>query len=255
VTVRLPNLPFQTDGGAGSRARLGLIALATDYTVEQDYARVLARVPDVALYVSRIPMAEETSAENLAAMGGDIEATAGLLLPGEPFAAIAYGCSSATSILGEARVERLVQAAKPGAKVTNPITAARAALTAFGARRIGILTPYVAEVNAQIEATFRNVGFEVSVFGSFDEPTESRVGKTSTASILNAVRQVAEVGEMDAIFVSCTNLRALEIIEDLEHATDLPVTSSNHAMIWHQLRLAGIEDGLDGLGRLFDTQI
>lgn len=251
MTVRLTHLPFETDEGAGTRARMGLIALATDYSVELEYRTVLARLSGVALYVSRIPMAAETTAANLAAMANHITATTDLLLPGEAFDAIAYGCSSATSIIGEGRVADLVHAAKPGALVTNPISAARAALAALGARRIGVLTPYIAEVNRMVETSFADAGFEITVFGSFDEPTEARVGALAPGSIRDGVRRVAEAGEMDAIFVSCTNLRALDCVAELEAETSLPMTASNHAMIWHSLRLAGVQDEMAGLGRLY----
>ncbi len=254
MTVRLSHLPFQTDQGLATRARLGLVALATDYTVEHEFQAVVARLPGVALYVSRIEMAAETTAANLAAMADRVTPTSALLLPGEPFDAVAYGCSSATSIIGEDRIAELVHAAKPGAQVTNPITAARAALGAFGARRIGILTPYVAEVNAQVQTTFEAAGFEIAAFGSFDEPTEARVGALSPESILDGARKVAAAAPMDALFISCTNLRALELAEPLEQKLGLPVTASNHAMIWHSLRLAGIHDPLPGLGRLYGFQ-
>ena len=251
MTIRLSHLRFEIDSGLATRARLGLVTLATDYTVEHEFQQAITRLPGVALYVSRIEMAAETTAENLAAMAGRITPTTELLLPGEPFQAIAYGCSSATSIIGEDRVAELVRAAKPEAEVTNPITAACAALGAFGARRIGILTPYIAEVNAQVQASFEAAGFEIAAFGSFDEPTEARVGALAPGSILDGARQVAGAAKMDALFISCTNLRALDLAGPLEHELGIPVTASNHAMIWHSLRLAGIEDRLEGLGRLF----
>lgn len=253
MTERLSHLPFETDAGAGARARLGLIALATDYSAEPEYHAVLAALPGVALYVARIPMAPEVTTATLAAMETEIPRTAALLLPGEDFGAIAYGCSSATSVLGEARIEALVRQAKPGAAVTNPISAARAALSALGARRIGVLTPYTADVNAQIERAFTGAGFEIAVFGSFDEPVEARVGRISPDAIAAAARRVAGRARSEALFISCTNLRALGVIEDLEAGLGIPVTSSNHAMIWHTLRLAGVADRLPGLGRLFQV--
>jgi maleate isomerase len=53
------------------------------------------------------------------------------------------------------------------------------------------------------------------------------------------------------VFVSCTSLRLVEAVDRIEAAVGLPVTSSNHALLWHMLRLAGIDDKVDGFGRLF----
>ena len=55
----------------------------------------------------------------------------------------------------------------------------------------------------------------------------------------------------DAVFLSCTNLRTLDIIEDLETDLGKPVLSSNQVLAWHMAKLAGISDGCSGPGRLF----
>ena len=56
---------------------------------------------------------------------------------------------------------------------------------------------------------------------------------------------------IEALFLSCTNLRSLEVIREVEEILGMPVTSSNHAMAWHTLRLAGVDDSIEGAGRLF----
>ena len=40
-------------------------------------------------------------------------------------------------------------------------------------------------------------------------------------------------------------------MEELEQAVGQPVITSNQAMIWDTLRLAGIDDKIEGYGRLF----
>jgi maleate isomerase len=52
------------------------------------------------------------------------------------------------------------------------------------------------------------------------------------------------------IFISCTNFRAIEIIESLERKTGKPVISSNQATLWYALRKLGIKDSIEGYGRL-----
>ncbi|MFK7942540.1 MAG: aspartate/glutamate racemase family protein [Paracoccaceae bacterium] len=251
MTVMLEHLPFETDAGIGARARLGLIALATDYTIEHEYRVVLARLPGVAQYTSRIPMDPHVTPGSLAAMEAGIKPSAAILLPGDSLDAVAYGCTSASMIIGPERVTELVREAKPGVEVATPITAAMAALGHFAARRIGVLTPYTRDVNTGIQTFIENAGFEVPVFGSFNEPSDPVVGAISPVSIRKAVLKVVETAEVDAVFVSCTSLRLVEHVAALEAELDLPVTSSNHALIWQSLRLAGIEDRLDGLGKLF----
>ena len=249
-TKLLERIPFETDEGIAARARLGLVVLATDQTLEHEFRVVLARLPGVALYHARIHNSPTITPETLAAMEGDIAPTALLLPPGE-FDVVAFGCTSASMILGEARVFELIAEAHPEAKGTTPITAAFAAFRAFGARRIGVLTPYPAEVNATVQRYIEAAGFEIPVFGSFNEGDDQTVAAISPASLRAAARRVAEAAPVDALFVACTSLRLLDAAEAIEAELDLPVTSSNHAMIWHCLRLAGVDDAVPGFGRLY----
>jgi maleate isomerase len=46
-------------------------------------------------------------------------------------------------------------------------------------------------------------------------------------------------------------LRVAEAVERLEARVGAPITSSNHLMAWHCLRLAGIDDVVPGAGKLY----
>jgi maleate isomerase len=254
ATELIERIPFETDQGIAARARLGLVVLATDQTIEHEYRAVLARLPGVALYHARIYNSPTITPETLAAMEGDIAPVARLLPPGD-FDVVAFGCTSASMVLGEARVFELLAEAHPEARGTTPITAAFAAFRAFGARRVSVLTPYPAEVNATVQRYIEAAGFEIPVFGSFNEGDDPTVARISPASLRAAARRVAEAAPVDALFVACTSLRLLEAAEGIEAELGLPVTSSNHAMIWHCLRLAGIEDMVPGFGRLYSLPL
>jgi len=56
--------------------------------------------------------------------------------------------------------------------------------------------------------------------------------------------------DADAVFVSCGALRTLDVIDELEQQIGKPAICSNQAMIWDTLRLAGIDDRINGYGRL-----
>lgn len=250
-TIQLEHLPFETDEGVARRARLGLVALSTDYTVEHEYRAVLRSLPGVALYTARIANETTITPRSLAAMEAGIAPSAETLLPGDRIDVIAYGCTSASMVIGEDRVRGLLRGVKPMAEATTPITAAKAAFDAFGARRIGVLTPYTADVNAGIQACLEDAGYEVPVFGSFNEPSDPVVAAISPKSIRAACQRIRDAASFDALFVSCTSVRLLEEAKALEDLLGVPVTSSNHAMIWHCLRLAGVDDLLPEFGSLY----
>ena len=254
ATRLIEHIPFENDEGIAARARLGLVVLATDQTIEHEYRAVLARLPGVALYHARIYNSPTITPETLAAMEGDIAPVARLLPPGD-FDVVAFGCTSASMVLGEARVFELLAEAHPEARGTTPITAAFAAFRAFSARRIGVLTPYPAEVNATVQRYIEAAGFEIPVFGSFNEGDDPTVARISPASLRAAARRVAEAAPVEALFVACTSLRLLEAAGEIEAELGIPATSSNHAMIWHSLRLAGVDDAVPGFGRLYSLPL
>ena len=96
-----------------------------------------------------------------------------------------------------------------------------------------------------------DAGFEVPVFGSFNEEMDPVVAEIETESISDALKLLTSKYEVDAAFVSCTSLRMTHAIEVLEGELGIPVTSSNHAIAWHCMRLAGYAGKPNGLGRLF----
>lgn len=55
----------------------------------------------------------------------------------------------------------------------------------------------------------------------------------------------------DAVFISCSNFRTLDIIEAVEEASGTPVVTSNQAAMWGTLRTIGDNRAIAGAGRLF----
>jgi maleate isomerase len=248
--VNLTEMEHSLDEGIAGRARLGLIVLASDHTIEAEFHRALAELPGVAAYAARIRNSPTITPETLAAMAAEITATTELILPGSSLDVIAYGCTSASMVIGEAEVAGRIRHARPDARTTNPVTAARAAMAALGLRRIALLTPYIDRINQAMRAYFEGCGLAVAAMGSFGEGDDNRVARVAPESIRQAVLELGGIAGVDGVFVSCTALRLLHLIEELEATLGKPVTSSNQALLWHSLRLAGVEDALPGYGRL-----
>jgi len=246
----LYHLPFETDAGIAERAAIGVIVLASDNTLEYEFRQIFD-LPGVGLYESRIYNDNTITPETLKAMGARITQACELILPGCPLDVVAYGCTSASIALGEEQIFKQIRKARPQAKCTTPITAAFAAFKAFGARNIGVLTPYRADVNLLVKDYIEKAGFSVPVFGSFNEEDDPTAARISSGSIKAAALEVGRHEQVDAVFVSCTSLRLAAIAAEIEAELGKPVTSSNHAMAWHCLRLAGVDDRLPKFGRLF----
>ena len=118
-----------------------------------------------------------------------------------------------------------------------------------------MLTPYSAAVNRTVRAYLEASGLEIAAFATFDKQDDREAARISLPSIENAIAALAERAALDAVFVSCTSLRLCERVAAIEARAGLPVTSSDHALAWHCLRLAGVGDKVPGMGRLFELPL
>lgn len=246
--VDLTDMAYATDTGIGRRANIGLLVLQTDLTIEDEFRQILPE--GVALYHSRLPSPAEITPDNLRKMEAEIPGSA-RILPEIPFASVGFGCTSGALVIGEPVVAGRVHEVRPEAKVTDPVTAAVAALTALGAARVGLLTPYLPEINASLRGQLQQRGLNIPVMGSFNQPDDYTVARITEAAIRDAIITLGQSDAVDAVFVSCTSLRVARIVAEVEAVIGKPVTSSNHALCWHMLRLAGVDDIMPEHGRLF----
>ena len=244
-------LSFNSDGGHSGQGALGLIVLSTDETLEPEI-NPIAAAAGLPLYHARIPSDPEVTKETLKQMETDLPATAALLPKTAPFKALGYGCTSGATVIGPEQVSSLVQQSLPGVAVTNPLSAVIAACRCFQAKRIGFLTPYIAEVSDLMRQRLEEAGIGVNALASFEQIEDAAVARIATASVRDALIDLAP--GCDLMFVSCTNLRSFSIIEEVEGRINIPVISSNSAMIWHMLRLSGHKGPLSGPGRLFEQE-
>lgn len=234
-----------------SAPRLGLIALQSDETIEQDMRRLIP--VDVEFMVSRVPSDEEVSAETLAAMEAHLQSAAALFPRGASFDAVGYGCTSGTAQIGVEQVSAQIRAAVGAEQVTQPLSSLVAACRALGVARLALLSPYIASVSGRLQDTLSDYGIVTPVFGSFEVPTEATVARIAPTSIEAAAIDLMKGAEVDALFISCTNLRTLDVIGPLETRLGKPVLSSNQVLAWHMLRVAGAKAAPHAPGRLFDV--
>ncbi len=252
LMVDKTGMPFTLDAGIPARAAIGLVVLATDHTIEHEWRRIMT-LDGVGLYHSRIMNSASITPETLKEMERDIAAMTAVIRPGERLDVVAFGCTSATIVIGEEGVFARIREARPGVACTTPVTAAVAGFGALGVRRIALLTPYVASINHMMRDFIVGRGLEVPVMGSYSHENDNEVARIDAASIRRAALELGREPSVEGVFVSCTSLRVAEIAADLERELGKPVTSSNHAMAWHALRLAGVQDKLPRWGRLFEV--
>lgn len=225
--------------------RFGLIALATDLTIEGDAVRLMP--PGTRLHVTRIAFENPTTPESLRRTGPRLRDAAELILPGMALDGILFGCTSASAVLG-AGVVTLVG---PRAPVTTPLSATVRALEALRIGRVSLLTPYMAETTALVAEHLRQHGVEVVAQHSMEHADDRDMGMLTPQTVIEAAL-AADHPRAEALFLSCTALPAVQVIERLEKMLGKPVLSSNQVSFWSMLDTAGISG--DGPGKLFKVR-
>ena len=231
-----------------SNPRIGLLALSTDLTIERDFQSICHSLP-INLFVNRIHNENPLTKENLLKMYDQLESITEKILPGEKINTVAYGCTSGTIAIGEDKVKEKIQLAKPGCHVTTPITSAIKAFNKMNVKKIAVFTPYPESVNKTISEYLIKKNINVMSFSTFNLDLDvdfARVDPKYLSEILTKLN----INDADALFVSCTALPALEILDGVEKKINKPVFSSNQTLIWDTIRSVGYKSSVEGYGKL-----
>ena len=229
--------------------RVGLIVLATDVMIEKDFLKVFSGV-SADLFVNRITNYNPVTAENLKKMTNNITSVTENILPGEKIDCVVYGCTSGTIVSGYDTIKKKINIAKPDALVTAPSTAALNALKKKNIKKISIVTPYIKSVNDDVVNFFKNNDFKISSNTYFNIESDVDIGKVDQDQLFEILSKI-DHKDAEALFVSCTSLPVLNIIEKLEKKLSMTVLSSNQALIWETLENINKNNSIKGYGSLF----
>lgn len=232
----MTRIPYTLDADDPKASPLGLIVLQTDETLEPEFSEIFSdrKFP---IHITRIPSGIEVTTDSLAEMETALPAAARLLPGARPYRVVGYGCTSASSVIGSDRVAQLVKETCNTAEVTNPLRAAAACAESLGVSKFALLSPYIEEVNVPLRRAFAERGITTDVFGTFGEAEEAKVVRISNQSVVDAATQLGADPSVDAVFLSCTNLRTLSAIPEIRARIGKPVLSSNQSLAWHMNQL------------------
>jgi len=216
---------------------IGLVVLQSDETLEGELRPALPPTSSE-VFISRVPSAPDVTRETLAQMADHIEASASLFPRAARFDVVGYGCTSGTSVIGATRVAEMVKAGCETMHVTEPVSALIHACRQRGVARLAFLSPYIESVSEGLRLTLAEAGVETPVFGSFNEGEEAKVARIDPTSTVRAAIALAKSGNVDAVFLSCTNLKTHGILGEIEASTGLPAFSSNSVLAAHLKVLA-----------------
>lgn len=234
----------------GWRMRLGRLTPSAAVNGEHEWAAVL---PEGMIVVTSRMYIEEVTAPTVESMMEQLERAAKEVASAG--AHVVMQCGTPGVALRDRTYEQETIALLrrvSGKPSSTMATAVAEALTTVEARTVAVLTPYLDEVGRGVAQFLADRGFEVKALRNLGIRRNADIGTFPPQVAYRAACElVADVGSIDAVFISCGNFRTFEIIQPLEEELGVPIVSSNQAALWKALRLGGYEDTLATLGSLF----
>ena len=234
---------------SGINSKIGLIALSTDFMIEKDFKQIIENMK-IDLFVNHIRSYFPLTKENLIKMAETVTEVSRDILPDEKLDCVVYGCTSGTIASGYESIKEKINIAKPEAKVVTPSSAAVNALRKMNVKKVSIFTPYSQKLNNDVVDYFKKENFIVTSNSYFDILYDNDIAKVDPDYLFEVITKM-DLGEAEAIFLSCTNLPALNIVDKLEKKLNKIVLSSNHVLIWDTLQNIKKTEPVNGFGKLF----
>ena len=247
-----------TYSASRGRARIGVLVPFTNVNMESDLA--MMRPEGVSFHFTRMGGYDVDAVPDASQMAGLGEAPLDeplALLNGARPDLVMYGCTSATLAHGTAfdrdltdRINRL-----SGARTVTAAGALVYSLGALGVKSIGFATPYTADINEAAIQFLTNSGFEAVSTAGVDEDLGNYGQAEITPDEVFDMGVRADSDAAEAIVLSCTEMRSVEVISQLEDTLGKPVVTSNQAMMYEACCLLGLPPGELNFGNLFKAGV
>ena len=213
------------------RHRTVLAVPANNSTMESEMNALCTELAPVA--VARVPLPAQTMRiEDLPAYSAStLAAVASFLTPHPEL--VVHGCTAAGFLGGPAGTARMTRALREqtGAAVVSTASAMIDALQRDGVTETAVVTPYLEDVNRGLRAYLASAGIAVEVLNSFECETTDALGRISEQQVLDLALETV-TPRSRALFIACSQLPTLEIIDRLRAQLGIPVWSSIRATAW-----------------------
>ena len=231
-----------SNNGKPEGKRVGLIVPSTNTVMEPDLYRNLPAGTTV--HTSRMLLEGSVTIEAEELMLDvylpECARQIGTLLPD----VVVFGCTSAGALRGPAYEQELAGeiSKATGAPTVTIMGAVVEELERLGVKSVALLTPYSEEINDTIKESLETSGFTVPYMNGMDVKGAFNIAAVSPEDIVDYVREQLEGVESDCLFVSCANLKSVEVLDQIQEVAGRPVVTSNQAVLAGVKRAVGIAD-------------
>jgi maleate isomerase len=246
--------------------RIGLIVPSSNTTMETEIPEMLRRRSELhpderyTFHSSRMRMKKVTP-EELAAMNAQSTRCVAELVDAE-VDALAYACLVAIMSQGETaylteqeRIEKAVAENGSTAAVVTSAGALISGLQALGARRVGLIAPYVPSLTDTVVSCITSAEIDVVAKVSLSVADNLEVGRLDPEN-LRAVAAELDLAGCDALVLSaCVQMPSLPVLAEIEKMVDLPTISAASATVFELLRGLGRTAEVPDAGHLLSGAV
>ena len=232
----------------GWRGRIGLLVPSINTTMEPEFWRITPE--GVSVHSARISGGRHGTPEELRGMEAASKSAARDIAGVEPDVVV-YGCTSGSFFEGPAWNRNICEQLTDITKAPTVTTAGgmAACLMAGSHKKVDVVTPYVEVTNERLKQFLKAHGIDTVKLGTFDMLDMFDHAKILPEEIYRKVKDIT-TPESEAVFIACTQLRALEVVDMLERDLGKPVYSAVQASAWQAFEAIGIDPKITNCGSL-----
>lgn len=236
----------------GWRAKIGVVGGGV---AEGDFPRMIPQ--GVQIYFQRLPLKSNSK--------GTVTCVDDLKRPLEDFAEAAAqlarvhptsmtlngtGLSFCGGFGWDQQIIAAMKAKNGNIPTTTSSTSVVTAINKMGIKKVSLAMPYLEDVAMTAVKFFQDYGVEIVKYKWLGYPTaQKRMAEVSKAELYDLAREVNNP-ESEALIISCVEIYAIDLIQSLETDLQKPVITSNQATIWNLIRMAGVNEKVQGFGQL-----
>ena len=238
------------------RKLIGVLTPSSNTALEPLTSAMVAGVPGVSAHFARFTVTEISLREASLRQFDDSKILEAARLLADARVDVICWSGTSASWLGFERDRELCAriAEATGIPATTAVLALNEVLAARGARTLGLVSPYVSEVQQRIVDNYRGIGIECVSERHLGLSENSAVSEVEPDTLRGLLREVARE-RPDAMTTLCTNLRAAHLVQEMESALGIPIYDSVSVVVWKALTMVGADPrAVTGWGRLFSEQ-
>jgi len=235
------------------RKRIGVLTPSSNTALEPLTAAMLGALPDVSAHFARFTVTEISLSDASTRQFDDSKILEAARLLADARVDVICWSGTSSSWLGFERDRQLCARITEvtGIPATTSVLALNEALAASGSRTLGLVTPYVQDVQQRIVENYRGIGVECVAERHLGLAVNFSFGDVEPEALKTLIREVAG-SRPEAITTLCTNLRAAHVVEEMERELGIPIFDSVATVVWKALKMIRVDPrAIGGWGRLF----